>query len=88
MSWRELCSILSEESLIISGKGTNEVVKDHRGKQKPSILPTVPDSACRQNYTYEVLLDEEQASDSYADGTNVERIDDHGMLAEMAFDET
>ena len=74
--------------LIISGKGTNEVVEDHRGKQKPSILPTVPDSACRQNYTYEVLLDEEQAGDSYADGTNVERIDDHGMLLEMAFDET
>ena len=75
-----LLSLVSSE-LIISGKGTNEVVEDHRGKKK-----TVPDSAYRQNYTYKAFLDEEQ-TDSYADG-NVERIDDHGMLLEMAFDET
>ena len=77
--------------LIISGKGTNEVVEDHRGKGKSSILPTVPDSACRQIYTYKAIVDDEDEVDaSRYDDVNDDavRIIDQGMLLEMAFDDT
>ena len=74
--------------LIISGKGTNEVVEEDRGKEKSLILPTVPDSACRQNYTYEAILGDEEVYRCDDVNDDVVQVIDQGMLLEMAFDET
>ena len=52
------------------------------------VLPTVPDSACRQNYTYEAILGDEEVYRCDDVNDDVVQVIDQGMLLEMAFDET
>ena len=75
--------------LIVSGKGTNEVVEDYRGKEKPLELPTVPDSECEKGFTYEADLGVEDDASTGDDEEDLARIvGDDRILLEMAFDGT
>ena len=72
--------------LIISGKGTNEVVESHRGLKKPLIiaeLPTVPDAEAKKGYTYDY-----DSCDYNSDDSDVDDIDlgESATTLEMAFD--
>ena len=74
--------------LIVSGKGTNEVVEDYRGLKKPLIiedLPTVSDSECKKGYVYHEAI--KLIDDLDADSDGKYEVDD-AMYTEMAFDET
>ena len=88
--------------LIVSGKGTNEVVEDCRGSLNICLLtqdlPTVPDSECEKGYTYQSNLDVDNSdSESESEGETLEEmlgglggIDnaDERVMLELAFDET
>ena len=69
------------------------MIEDHRGKEKPLELPTVPDSECEKGYTYEAIIghegeDETLADDDYNDDLLDVNVEDQRVLLEMAFDET
>ena len=76
--------------LILSGKGTNEVVEEYRGSKKPLILenlPTVPDSECRKGYTYDYDDDNSDSTGSVLmGGDGVNATTDSGVMVELAFD--
>ena len=75
--------------LIVSGKGTNEVVEDYRGFNKPIItenLPTVPDSECTKGYEYHDAID--VIDDEEGEVLDEDEEADDGVYMEMAFDDT
>lgn len=80
--------------LIVSGKGTNEVVEGYRGLKKPLVvddLPTVPESECEKGYVYDNALDIEDSEEEYVDSdgeTNNEGSVNNEMFMELQFDKT
>ena len=81
-------------NLIISGKGNNEVVKEHQGLQKPLIiddLPSVPDSECIKDKTYHYdSCSDDNDSDSIEEEVDdfILKQDEPSVSLELAYDNT
>ena len=75
--------------LIVSGKGTNEIVEDYSGSKKLLVvedLPTLTDLECAKGYLYHDAIDLVDNADVGSDGGEDE-VDD-ALYMEMVFDET